>query len=525
MGLQAVAWFWRQMESMRRMETASRADLEKAAQSYFEQLLSDHRTLPAMLLGNLAAREDRRRELRSDLLMLQKFLAGEAIIPAVDSAAREMLFNHRLEPDQLSSTEKHAAAVLAARALAEEARVLLRQLGAPEPTSDPLFEAPNAARAVSGLAPAPGPVSATKTLGAAIKEHLAAKQAKGVSPNTIAESGRVLEWLAEDVGGDTELSLVDKPRMRKFRDDLRRLRAGLQGQAKSFQQRLTNEPAGQIKSATAIKYWNSVAGFFSWCAAELDLHPNPCEGIAIEKAKHEEKRTPEPFSDSEIGVFLATPLFQGRSSVNRPNAPGAVMVRDGKWWAIVLLMHTGMRPGEVTQLLPSDFVFDHAIPHLLVRTTDGEGKRVKSVKNAASVRSVPLHANLLRLGLRQFVEGRAKAAPPERVFRDFRLGAAGKYTEGMTQFTTLHLKACGLHKPGRASHVWRHTVVKRLRDAGCLEEEITALVGHAGKSMTSAYGGEYPLERKAKTVERLTYVPDLVTLLGGEFDYKVHRCA
>lgn len=114
LGRQAVAWFWRQMESMRRMESVSRSDLEQAAQSYFEQLLSGHPTLPTIPMGSLAAREERRTELRSDLLALQKLIAGEAFAPTVESAAREMLFNHRLEPGQLSDADRHAATLLAA---------------------------------------------------------------------------------------------------------------------------------------------------------------------------------------------------------------------------------------------------------------------------------------------------------------------------------------------------------------------------------------------------------------------------
>ena len=508
------------------METVSRSDLEQAAQSYFEQLLKGHPTLPPLPLSNLAAREERRTELRSDLSVLQKFIAGEAFAPTVEGAAREMLFNHRMEPDQLNEADRHTATLLAARALAEETRVLLRQLGAPESISDPLFQAAKTETTVATITHAPAPVSNSKTLGIAIAEHLAAKRAKGVSPTTVAEAGRVLEWLSEDVGADTALALIDKPRIRQFRDDVRRLRSGLQGQAKTFPERLTDDPAGRIKSATAIKYWNSVLGFFSWCEAELDLSPNPCAGLVIEKAKGEKARTPEPFSDEEFQAYLRTPLFQGRKSINRPNQPGSVQVRDGKWWLFVILMHTGMRPGEVSQLLAADFVFDAAIPHILVRATDDDDRPIpaKSVKNAASIRAVPLHPNLLALGLRDFVERRVVRHPNERVFSDFRLGAAGKYTEGVTQFATAHLKACGLHRPGRAAHVWRHVVINRLRSAGCPEEGITAIVGHAGKSMTSKYGGEYPLELKLKAITQLSYGLDVVGFLGGPFNSKIHRC-
>ncbi|MDR7232733.1 hypothetical protein J2X45_003842, partial [Caulobacter sp. BE264] len=348
LGLQAAAWFWRQMESIGRMETATRSDLEQAAKWYFEQLLRGHPSLPVIPLSNPVEREERRAELRADLAVLRKFIAETAFSPTINGAARDMLLHQGIELDQLDDDDKRAAIKLAARALAEETRVLLRQLGAPASDPDTFFEAPGFSASIKGIPSNSATDSRSKTLGAAVAEHLAAKRTKGVSPNTIAEAGRVLAWLSEDVGAETALTAVGKPRMRQFRDDIQRLRAGLQGQAQTFQQRLTDDPAGRIKSATAIKYWNSVLGFFSWCTAELDLTPNPCAGLLIERAKGEKARTPEPFSDAEFQAYLQTPLFQGRKSINRPNLPGSLKVRDGKWWLFVLLMHTGMRPGEVS---------------------------------------------------------------------------------------------------------------------------------------------------------------------------------
>jgi len=89
-----------------------------------------------------------------------------------------------------------------------------------------------------------------------------------------------------------------------------------------------------------------------------------------------------------------------------------------------------------------------------------------SVKTAASVRSVPLHDNLLLLGLRQFVERRAKRYPKQRVFREFRLGTKGRKSEGATRFWGDLLKRHGLWKPGRSTYDWRQPVAAFVRGAG-----------------------------------------------------------
>ena len=80
-----------------------------------------------------------------------------------------------------------------------------------------------------------------------------------------------------------------------------------------------------------------------------------------------------------------------------------------------------------------------------------------------------------------------------------------------------------LHAPGRANHVWRHTFVDRLRKAGCPDEEIGALVGHSAGTMTSKYGGEFPLLRKRDALLKMSFGFDVVDVLGGSFSRSKHE--
>jgi integrase len=192
------------------------------------------------------------------------------------------------------------------------------------------------------------------------------------------------------------------------------------------------------------------------------------------------------------------------------------------WWSGVLLMFTGMRAGELAQLLASDFVFDAPIPHVKVQLLDDEGAKTKSAKNQASIRDIPLAPVLLTLGLREFVAAQAKAHPKKRVFFAFRLGTNSRKSEGVTRFWGDFLKANGLWKEGRASHVWRHTVIQCLRANGAAQEDIAALVGHSPGSITGAYGGAYPLNRKLETAKLLDYGFDVAAALGGPFKQYEH---
>lgn len=188
-----------------------------------------------------------------------------------------------------------------------------------------------------------------------------------------------------------------------------------------------------------------------------------------------------------------------------------------------MLLYSGLRAGEFSQLLPSDFVFEADIPHLKVQTDDAAGVKTKSAKSTSSIRDVPLHPDLLRLGLREIVERRAKLKPHERVFREFRLGADGRNSDGMTKFWGSYLKRIGLWKPGRSTHVFRHSFAACLRANEVGEDEIGALLGHAPQSVTGGYGGAFPLPRKRKALQSLDYSFDVTNALGGDYVETLHR--
>jgi len=94
---------------------------------------------------------------------------------------------------------------------------------------------------------------------------------------------------------------------------------------------------------------------------------------------------------------------------------------------------------------------------------------------------------------------------------------------GMTKFWSRYLHAFDLFLPGRATHVHRHTLTASLRAAKVSDEDIGAILGHSGRSVTAGYGGDQGLERKLDTLAKLDHGFDLVAALGGPYDAKLHR--
>ena len=186
------------------------------------------------------------------------------------------------------------------------------------------------------------------------------------------------------------------------------------------------------------------------------------------------------------------------------------------------MIFSGARAGDIAQLLPSDFRLDDPVPHFIIqpgKLPEGISKRSKF---GARTHKIPLHPALLELGIREFVQARAKRHPGKRLLFEISLGQ-NRMSTGMTKFWSRFLHEFDLFRTGRATHVHRHTMAFRLRAAKVSNEDIGAVLGHSDGSVTSGYGGDQGLERKLATLEKLDHGFDVVGTMGGKYDAKVHR--
>lgn len=518
----AVAWFQELTGQLERMSNPTRGQLEVAARQYFARLQEEIDTRPPMeaeqfeaLLPSNLERTRKAREERDDALRANNF--GEA----TESKARELVrwvggtFEELDRPAQLFALQ------LIARAERQQLRYLEHVLIAPHGRFDPDDEAFAGRPEPAALSGAVAQSQSTITLADAGMRYLQRKQLTGVGKSHVDELGRALGWLNEEFGPDRPLSRLSADDLRTIRDGIERRDVRLRGRATSFRQSQTDSREHQISAATAKRYWSSIQGFLDWAVEEQFLGTSPASTFRIAPKRGERRRSPEPFNELELRKLFRTPLYAGRRP-RQPTVDGPSLVRDGRWWSGVIPLFTGLRAGELAQLLPGDFAFDAPVPHVKVREEDDSGVRVKTAKTASSIRETPLTPLLLELGLREFVERQRSRAPSGRVFSEFRPGV-GRSSDGLTKFWGAYLRKFGLWKPGRATHVMRHTFVARLRELEVPEPDIAALVGHAPRSQTAQYGGGYTLTRKSKIIERLDYGFDLVTVLGGPYDAKKHR--
>jgi integrase len=147
-------------------------------------------------------------------------------------------------------------------------------------------------------------------------------------------------------------------------------------------------------------------------------------------------------------------------------------------WAAVIGLYTGARVGEIAQIFMKDFVVEDGTPCLrLANESDGQ-----TLKTDASHRLVPLHPDLVRLGLLDRIE-RLRKEGHERFFPGMRIdskaGAGNAISKGFGYYLRKQLKV----KPQRANgivsfHSLRKNVIQELQGSKLPAERRRAFVGH-----------------------------------------------
>jgi integrase len=178
-----------------------------------------------------------------------------------------------------------------------------------------------------------------------------------VGSSQFDEIGRALSWLRNHLGDSTPLRAIRREHLREFRDGLERIDARLKGRGGyTFGDRQTGNAEHWISSVTATRHWRAVQAFFAWAVVEESaISSDPSAGLRIARRKADVSRTPEPFTSEELRRLFESPLYAGHKSPKQLLAPGTCRERGAFWWSGLLALYTGLRAGEIAQVLTSDF--------------------------------------------------------------------------------------------------------------------------------------------------------------------------
>lgn len=232
----------------------------------------------------------------------------------------------------------------------------------------------------------------------------------------------------------------------------------------------------------------------------------PSEGMSplIERKKPSEKR--RPFTTKELqGIFL-TPIYTGCVDDERNyGKPGPNVIRRARFWFPLIALFTGMRANEIGQLRIADlkplkgggFYFD---------VNDEGGKKMKT---QASRRTFPVHPELEKLGLLDYVEDVRKSGK-KNLFPELKKGSYGYMSDRIADWFSDGFLPKVVKKDGRISfHSFRHNFRDALREAEVPDFALKELGGWTqSKGVSDNYGSGYKPEQLMQYVEKVAY-PEL----------------
>jgi integrase len=320
----------------------------------------------------------------------------------------------------------------------------------------------------------------------------------------------VLDLFAEVVGLSRSIDTIGRDELRAFRDVLLRLPKNYSKRKSATPQSLKaiieSGEAGVIQKPTIVKYLTRTYAFLDWCAAEGYLaSPLPrIKGPVISNIEAHEARY--PFSKSQLRALFSSPVYTGCKSASRRSKKGEQVIRDGKFWIPLIALYSGMRLGEIVQLLVQDIKADEGVTYFDIGRGEGENKQIKT---ASSLRRVPIHKRLVELGLSDYVAAAQVARPKERLFEDIKPGLNGDFSHNFSKWFGRYLRDVGAKTPKTAFHSLRHNFKDALVAASVPESYARVLMGHSDDGVHGLYGSGIPIKLLDAELQKIGYPLDL----------------
>jgi len=207
-----------------------------------------------------------------------------------------------------------------------------------------------------------------------------------------------------EVHGDKQIGQITRPVMTHYRDEVLKRLPKNRNKGVRAKMSLAELLADTTHPTISLKRINNnltvLSGFFSWCIEEHGcMTRNYAQGLSIKDRRHPSQRR-DIYTDEELEKIVV-----GLSKLK----PTPVMKdRHIEWtWIALIGLCQGMRENEICQLGVNNIAVIQGVPCFSITEEDIELFETKqSVKNLSSMRTVPIHDDLLRLGFLRYVNKR-----------------------------------------------------------------------------------------------------------------------
>lgn len=211
----------------------------------------------------------------------------------------------------------------------------------------------------------------------------------------------------------------------------------------------------------------------------------------------------DALQDDELISLVSLPLFTGARSTAHMWKPGRVLHQSDLYWALLILILTGMRPGEVGQIKLDQIRSDGEFFYIDLRPFDPSRGRVPigelaQYKTKSSARVVPIHPLLVDLGLIERAQlllerGETRLFPDWDPYR--RRDGDVRWSQKITK-CWVYLERAGLvtKRPDMSLYSTRHLMAAWLDTSGISERTRKRILGHTLSEARLHYGRKGALD-------------------------------
>lgn len=287
-----------------------------------------------------------------------------------------------------------------------------------------------------------------------------------------------------DILGDVYISDVTREHVRNFRNILIQLPPNRAKSKvyrdKSIEEILKMKIGKKLSPRTVNICLEAVSSLFEWCVKEQILKTNPAKGLQI-KDDRRDGDLRDPFTSEDLNK-----IFSHKNFV-RPKENFAY------YWVPYVALYTGMRLEEICQLHVDDI---YAIGGIYVvdinDNPNKEGIKDKRVKTKNAKRIIPLHNDLIDLGLINYRDKVIKSKN-ERLFPMLKKSkSVNTYGHAVSKKFSKIVEDCKLDGI-KSFHSFRHTFADYFKKLHLQNDAFKEIYGHKIESLAGRqYGSRYP---------------------------------
>ncbi|CAZ88143.1 putative integrase [Thiomonas arsenitoxydans] len=245
---------------------------------------------------------------------------------------------------------------------------------------------------------------------------------------------------------------------------------------------------------------NKVKAIFKIAVGKHKLPSNPAADTLGAKLNSLEKRQKRrlPFDNDDLQQLFGSQVF-----VEHKRSRG--QAGEASYWIPVLMFYTGARPEELAGLAVGDICHDQkygwylnlidqpSIEDDVFDTIPNSHRR--TLKNAPSIRKIPIAQQLIDLGLLRYVEWIRKEGHGV-LFPRLKPDWHGKLSGAFSKWFGRYKKSVGIGNPKKVLYSFRHTMKDLLEQAQVSTKYLQRILGHTSGdgAVTDGYGSDVPLE-------------------------------